>query len=170
MVPEDPTPGQLRAMVLLSTLRTAAEVRHAIEERRQGRDPSAQEAEQPARAFLAEATEELRALEARLRLSLAAEPEAHAALVRAFEDRLALARAARVLHLAHQRLLSLYAGRLPEAAAIPEALLEAVRLRQREAERLAVAGGPSFRRALALWLDRTAALCEALSKALQEPN
>lgn len=165
MMTDDPnlTPSQFRAMVLLSTLRTAAEVRHAIEERRAGRDPSEQEAEQPVRAYLTGALDELRALAARLRVGLVVEPDERVALVRAFEDRLALARAVRTLHVVHQRLLSLY-------PAVPEALVEATRLRQREAERLAGADGAGFRTALALWLDRLGTLCEGLEKALRTAN
>ncbi len=162
-MPNDSDARQIHALVLLSTLRTAAEVRHALAERRAGRDPSEQEAAQPVRAYLRGVRPELGSLVARLRVSLIVEREERAALVQAFEDRLTLSRLARELHVVHQRLLSLY----PEA---PESLIEEARLRQQEAERLAVASGDSFEVLLTLWLDRTAGFLERLAKALDEAN
>src|SRR5690554_4310968 len=125
----DSNASQLRAFALLSTLRTASEVRHAMAERRAGRDPSGQEEGQPVRAYLRAALPSLRGLLSRLRISLVVERDERVALVQAFEDRLTLARLARELHVVHQRLLSLY----PD---IPEQLVEEARLRQQEAERL----------------------------------
>lgn len=150
-------------MALLSTLRTASEVRHAMAERRAGRDPSGQERGQPVRAYLQAALPTLRGLLSRLRVSLVVERDERAAFVQAFEDRLALARLARELHVVHQRLLSLY-------PAVPEALVEEARLRQQEAERLAVAAGSGFSRMLTLWIGRTERFCEGLAKALETPN
>ncbi|MEM1041130.1 MAG: hypothetical protein AAGI91_00730 [Bacteroidota bacterium] len=158
-----PDNRQLHALVLVSTLRTAAEVQRALAERRAGRDPSEQEAAQPVRAYLRTAVPELRGLVARLRVSLVVAREEQAALVQAFEDRLTLSRLARELHIVHQRLLSLY-------PAVPDALVEAARLRQQEAERLAVASGDGFEALLILWLDRTADFFEGLEKALAEAN
>lgn len=163
MPSDDRIDRQLRAMALLSTLRTAAEVRHAIAERRAGRDPSGQEAKQPVRAYLYDAHRESTGLLLRLRTSLAVEADEGVALVHAFEDRMVLARAARVLHVAHQRLLSLYPEVTPE-------VVEAARLRQREAAQLAGASGPAFREALAGFTGRFATFLELLAKALQAPN
>jgi hypothetical protein len=81
----------------------------------------------------------------------------------AFEDRLALSRLARELHVVHQRLLSLY----PD---VPESLIEETRMRQREAERLASATGDGFERALTRWLDRTSTLFEGLAKLVEPAN
>lgn len=159
----DSNTHHLHAMVLLSTLRTASEVRHAMAERRAGRDPSGQEESSPVRAYLRAALPTLQGLLSRLRVSLIVERDERAAFVQAFEDRLTLARLARELHVVHQRLLSLY----PD---MPEALVEEARLRQQEAERLAVAAGSGFSRMLTLWIDRTARFFEGLAKALEMPN
>ena len=74
-----------------------------------------------------------------------------------------LARLARELHVVHQRLLSLY----PE---VSETIVEEARLRQQEAERLAVAAGSGFRAVLGRWLDRTAGFLEALAQSLGVSN
>ena len=155
--------SQLRAFALLATLRTASDVRHALAERRAGRDPSEQEDAPSVHAYLAAVLPELQGLVTRLRLSLVVVPDERVALVRAFEDRMVLQKLARELHVVHQRLLSLY----PD---VPEALLEAARLRQQEAERLAGAAGGAFGDVLAGWLDRAAAFFEGLAKALGRPN
>ena len=160
---DDASARSFSALALLSTLRTAVEVRHAIAERRAGRDPSEQEDAPSVEAYLREAVPALRSLLARLRVSLVVEREADAAFVQAFEDRLTLARLARELHVVHQRLLSLY-------PAVPESLVEEARLRQQEAERLVAASGGGFDRVLTQWLDRAAAFFEGLAKALETPN
>ncbi|MEP0547156.1 MAG: hypothetical protein ABJF88_09495 [Rhodothermales bacterium] len=159
----DSNTQQLHVMALLSTLRTASEVRHAMAERRAGRDPSGQEDVQPVRDYLREALPTLRSLVSRLRVSLAVERDERAAFVQAFEDRLTLARLARELHVVHQRLLSLY----PD---VPPALVEEARLRQQEAARLAVASGSGFDRVLTHWLDRTSTFLEAMAEVLETPN
>jgi hypothetical protein len=159
----DSNTHHLHVMALLSTLRTASEVRHAMAERRAGRDPSGQEESQPARDYLWEELPTLRSLVSRLRVSLVVERDERAAFVQAFEDRLTLARLARELHVVHQRLLSLY----PD---VPPSLVEEARLRQQEAARLAVASGSGFDRVLTHWLDRASAFFEALAKALETPN
>ncbi len=150
-------------MVLLSTLRTASDVRRAMAERRAGRDPSGQEDSQPVRAYLRAALPSLRGLLSRLRVSLIIDRDERTAFVQAFENRLTLAHLARELHIVHQRLLSLY-------PAVPEALVEEARMRQQEAERLAVAAGSGFDRVLTLWIERTASFFEGLAKALGTPN
>jgi hypothetical protein len=160
---DDASASSFSALVLLSTLRTAVEVRHAIGERRAGRDPSGQEDAPSVEAYLRETLPELRHLLGRLRLSLVVARADEAALVQAFEDRLVLARLGRELHVVHQRLLSLY-------AAVPPSLVEEARLRQQEAERLAAAAGPAFDRVLAGWVERAAAFFEGLAKALDAPN
>ena len=155
--------GQLRAFALLATLRTANDVRRTMAERRAGHDPSAQEPEPEACAWILSALPTMQHLVTRLRVSLVLEREEHAALVHAFEDRLALAQLARTLHVVHQRLLSLY----PE---VPETLVEDARLRQQEAARLAAGVGPHFEALLAAWLDRMTTLFEGLGKALGAAN
>ncbi len=162
-MPHDSDARQLHALVLLSTLRTAAEVRQALTERRAGRDPSEQEEAPPVLAYLRGAMPELRGLVARLRVSLAVGQQEQAAIVQVFEDRLVLSRLARELHVVHQRLLSLY-------PAVAESLVEEARLRQREAERLAVAPGDGFEPLLTSWLDRATGFLEGLAKALGEVN
>lgn len=159
----DSTNHPLHVMALLSTLRTAAEVRHAMAERRAGRDPSEQEEEQPVRAYLETTLPTLRSLVSRLRVSLVVERGEGAAFVQAFEDRMILSRLARELHVVHQRLLSLY-------PAVPLVLVEEARLRQQEAARLAVASGGGFERVLTQWLDRASTFFEALSDALETAN
>jgi hypothetical protein len=160
---DDASPSSFGALVLLSTLRTAVEVRHAISERRAGRDPSGQEDGPSVEAYLRGVLPELHHLLGRLRLSLVVARSDEAAFVQAFEDRLVLARLARELHVVHQRLLSLY-------PAVPESLIEEARLRQREAERLAAASGPAFEQVLTGWVDRAASFCEGLTKALESVN
>lgn len=149
--------------MLLATLRTANDLRRGITERRAGRDPSAQEPEPEAYAWILNALPEMHRLVTRLRVSLVVEREEHAALVHAFEDRTVLARLARTLHVVHQRLLSLY----PE---VPETLIETVRLQQREAERLSTTAAERFEPLLTAWLDRMADLFEGLAKALPAAN
>lgn len=160
---EHPDNRQLHALVLLSTLRTATEVRYALAERRAGRDPSEQEDARPVRAYLQAVGSEIGSLIARLRVSLVVEHEEQAAFVQAFEDRLTLSRLARELHVVHQRLLSLY----PD---VPESLIEAARLRQAEAEHLATASGEGFGALLTLWMDRATGFLEGLEKVLSEAN
>lgn len=155
--------AQLRAFALLATLRTANDVRHALAERRAGRDPSEQEDAPGVRAYLGAVLPELRGLVSRLRLSLVVVPDERVALVRAFEDRMMLQNLARDLHVVHQRLLSLY----PD---VPEDLVELARRQQVEAERLAGTSGDFFAPVLTAWLDRSVALFEGLAKALPGAN
>jgi hypothetical protein len=138
----------LHSMVMLSTLRTAAGVRQSIDERRAGRDPSAQEAAHTARSYLRQAVADLAPLLVRLRMSLAIGPsdDSQAALVQDFEDRMALAVLARDLHVVHQRLLSLY----PE---VPEELVEDARLAQSAASRLIDAEDDRFRSGLRSFVE-----------------
>ncbi|RMH61278.1 MAG: hypothetical protein D6685_09530 [Bacteroidetes bacterium] len=111
-----------QSMTLLSALTTAAAVWRAIRERRAGQDPSAQEAEAVVRPRLHRAVRDLSATLMRLHAGLACPPEAPppAALVRRFDDLLALREATQLLQTIHQRLLSLY-------PAVSEALVEDVR-------------------------------------------
>lgn len=139
--------SQLQAMAMLATLRTAAELRHALDERRAGRDPSDQEAAASAQRHLAEARAELRALLVRLRVSLLlVERDEATALAQAFEDRMLLARAERLAHGIHQRLLSLYPAAEPD-------VIEAARTVRDEAARLAVSDEDDFPEALAAWVE-----------------
>ena len=107
---------KLGAMAAVATLRTAATVAANVAARRAGRDPADQEAPGDARTALADSADDLAVLLTALRTRLAVytEPEAmeagdeQAALVRAFEDRMAMLRLSDELHRVHQRLLSLY--------------------------------------------------------------
>ena len=116
-------------MTLLATLSTAEEVREAVDERRAGRDPSAQAPSGLATARLHEARESL--LELLMQLVLSRVPFeqneegqlAHA--VRHFDLLMKLRRAERLVKAMHQDLLSLY----PE---VSESLVEEARHVHRE--------------------------------------
>lgn len=113
----------LGTMALLSALAAAAEVYSVRAERRAGRDASGQELPGAARAYLREeGGAGLVELLARLRssLALAERTAGPGAFVRHFDDLLLLNRIGRVLHVVHQRLLSLYPG-------VSEGLVEEVR-------------------------------------------
>lgn len=122
-------------MLLLSTLSAAAEVWSTVEERRAGRDPSSQEDASVVEPFLRGASRELQEMTMRLRASLVyalsheEEPEARMAAVRRFNDLMTLQRVGRVLHMVHQRLLSLY-------PAVTERLVEEARVLERRCEAL----------------------------------
>lgn len=123
----------LQSMTLLATLSTAAEVHYAVEERRAGRDPSAQEPHQVAVPYLRVAARELQELLMQLLLSHVNIRYDHdaalALLVRHFDERMKWQRIVRLLHGMHQRLLSLY----PD---VSEALVEEARIVHRDAEAL----------------------------------
>lgn len=123
----------LQSMTLLATLSTAAEVHDAVEKRRAGRDPSAQEPHRVAVPYLQRATRELQELLMQLLLSHVNihydHDEALALMVRHFDERMKWQRAVRLLQAIHQRLLSLY----PD---VSEALVEEARLVHRDAEAL----------------------------------
>lgn len=134
----DPTPDDARteaavwqAMVLFSTLQTAADVWQSTKARRAGQDPSEQEEATFVRAYLRESMGELQALAMGLRAGLVArEDEGRiAALVRQFNDLSTLHRTARLLHVIHQRLMSLY-------PALDAALVEDARVLQATASAL----------------------------------
>jgi hypothetical protein len=111
-------------MTLLATLSTATDLRHAVAERRAGRDPSAQEPRDQAAASVRLVAADLMDLGMQLmmgRTHLAHQDEKPlAAAVRHFDLLLKLRQSERLLHDLHQRLLSLY----PD---VSEALLEDVR-------------------------------------------
>jgi hypothetical protein len=149
----------LHAMALLASLRTAVDLCDALAARRGGRDPSDQEAPEAARRYLREARPELASLAAGLRAGLAVERAPEAELVGAFEDRMRLARAARELHVVHQRLLSLY----PDVDA---GLVERARRIQAEAARLATSDEDgAFPYALSAWVEATTVFLDALAEA-----
>lgn len=114
-----------QAMVLFSTLSTAADVWHAVRERRAGRDPSEQETAAVVRPYLRRAAGDLQARLMQLqasRLRAEADDEGRvAALVRRYQELMALRQVAQELHTIHQRLLSLY-------PAVDEDLVEEARL------------------------------------------
>lgn len=127
MLPGSDTPDEaavLQSMTLLATLQTAMGVREAVEGRRTGRDPSGQEPPEVTRPYLRVAGQELRELHLQLLaghlLAFRADEESLAASVRRFDLLMKLRRVERLLHGAHQRLLSLY----PE---VPEELVEEAR-------------------------------------------
>lgn len=102
----------LRTMALLATLSTAAEVRHHLRERKAGRDPSEQEGRVVAQAYVVKATDEAEELFARLHHHISYEQQAGEGTkitwVRRFDRLMTVRRITRVLHVVHQRLLSLY--------------------------------------------------------------
>ena len=116
MIPSDDTPsdrlGFLRTLTMLATLTAASEVRHAIRERRAGRDPSMQETSGVVVPFLLEAGEELGTLLLQIRSGLViavvegdevmVAPTRHMLIVLRFN------RVTRLLQRVHQRLMSLY--------------------------------------------------------------
>jgi hypothetical protein len=147
--------GTYHAMLLLSTLSAAAEVWSSVAERRAGRDPSSQEDRSVVEPFLRNASRELQQMTMRLRASLvyassqAEEPDdRRSAAVRRFNDLMTLHRIGRVLHVVHQRLLSLY----PE---VSERLAEEARLLERRCELLIESEQPDL-------LDGSGAFMEAL--------
>lgn len=102
----------LESMTLLATLSTASDLRHAMDERRAGRDPSAQEPTDVAATHLRTVGDESMELAMQLlmgRVHLAHQDEVPlAATVRHFDLLMKLRRVERRLHSMHQRLLSLY--------------------------------------------------------------
>lgn len=160
------TAAALHTLALVAALRTALGVSQGIAGRRAGDDPSEDEPEAPVRVYLWAAAQRIGSLLVRLRLrAVAGAPvedpargeHAHAALVQAFEDRLALAALADELRVAHQKLLSLY-------PAVDGALVEAVRQRQHEA--LGLVEGDDLDGALCSFLERLADALDALRAAL----
>ncbi|MEZ4700440.1 MAG: hypothetical protein R2834_08925 [Rhodothermales bacterium] len=118
---------------MLAVLTTASEVRHAISERRAGRDPSDQEEPDRAIEALAHAGDELAGQLMQIRSSLvisvvegdetAVAPTRHMIIVLRFN------RVLRLLQRIHQRLLSLY-------PAIPEDLVEEARMFMARCQRI----------------------------------
>jgi hypothetical protein len=123
----------LQSMTLLATLSTAEDVRRSVEERRAGRDPSAQEPPAVASASLTKTGDALMDLLMQLLLGhmhLAHQDERPiAAAVRHFDLLMKLRRAERHLHSMHQRLLSLY----PD---VSKELVEEARSTHRDVEAL----------------------------------
>ena len=116
-----------QAMVLFSTLSTAADVWHAAQERRAGRDPSEQEAAAVVAPYLHEAAGTVQAGLMQLQASRLAggEEKYVAGLVRRYNELMTLRRVEQELHVIHQRLLSLY-------PAVSENLVEGARLLHRD--------------------------------------
>lgn len=169
----------LPPMALLATLQTATTVWEGVRERREGRDPAAQEAAGDARAYLDDAAGELTRLHMQLLMAKVqadrasegntegpsdggsddepAPPVSPAsrltAAVRRFDLLMKLRRTDRLLHGAHQRLMSLY----PD---VSEELVEEARQCRRELSDLRDASTgdrlaeTSFEEALALFLQR----------------
>lgn len=162
MPDRSPHGSALSAMALLATLRTAADVHRGMAERRAGRDPSAQQPPSDAHAALQSLVPALKDTLLRLRLALAlpATDDERAGLVRAFETRMAAGALARDLHRAHQHLLSLY-------PAVPEDLVESVRLHQAAAARLLGLEGPGYAKLLRRTVDRTTDALADLEAALK---
>ena len=157
----------LQAMVLFSTLSTAATVWQAARERRAGRDPSAQEAAVFVRRYLRRAAGELQALLMQLQAALIqterAEEDGHvAALVRRYHDLMTLREAAEHLKIIHQRLLSLY-------PAVDDALVEEARLWMGEGSALLEAEDEGFTVRLSLFVRQTLVFVGALNGLVRRP-
>ncbi|WP_412061412.1 hypothetical protein [Rubrivirga sp. IMCC45206] len=147
----------LPAIALLASARAALGAAIQIGDRRAGRDASAQEPEDAARADLGALADGLAEQTVRLRLRAAVgAPSGPAAIAQAFEDRILLDDVGRTLAVAHQKLLSLY-------PAVDAALVEAVRQQARAARDRALADDPArglgaFAAAVARLTDRLAGL------------
>ena len=115
----------VRSIVLMSTLATAADVMHGMSERRHGRDPSAQEDEEVAATFIRAAAIELKDHLLALRASRVLSDDDDAAqsvrISRRMNEVMILNYIARLLHVVHQRALSLY-------PALSEELVEEARI------------------------------------------
>ena len=125
----------IEAAARVAVLQTAAEWTAALRARQAGDDPAEDQPAPGAAAHLRAERADLGVLLMRLAASLAA-PEgepAVAAALRHFDRLLVLRRARRLLHTAHQRLLSLYPAADP-------AVIEAVRALEADAARLAGLG------------------------------
>jgi D-alanine-D-alanine ligase len=110
---------------------TAAEVRHKINQRRSGHDPSSLEASPAVRSYLSGSLPELRELMMRLRIMLAVDgeddPDAVETLIRQ-GDRLMLVNRIRIMmHTVHQRLMSLYPEVSDEAVETARRLADSFR-------------------------------------------
>ena len=154
-----------QAMVLYASLATASEVWQTVQERRAGHDPTEQEAEHFVRLYLRAALGDVQALALTLRASLVAaegsEEMRLASLVRRFGDLGTLHHAARLLHVVHQRLLSLY-------PAVDAQLVEDARILQARASALLDASGGGFTGAAEAFADDALRFCQALYAALRE--
>ncbi|PSQ80489.1 MAG: hypothetical protein BRD46_04105 [Bacteroidetes bacterium QS_8_68_15] len=179
-VDDENADAALPPMALLATLQTATTVWEGLRERREGRDPAGQEAAGTARAYLDDAAGELTRLHMQLLMAKVQADRASpfgseggsdegeepaeerspaagspAAAARRFDLLMKLRRTDRLLHGAHQRLMSLY-------PAVSEELVEEARHCQGELSRLrnvSSAGAPpsddaSLDEALALFLQR----------------
>ncbi len=156
--PDDETPGVaavLQSMTLMATLSTAADVHHAVRERRAGRDPSAQEPSDVAAPRLKAAAATLQDLLMQLLLNHATlryrSDEHLAAVVRHFDERMKVQRVSRLVQEVHQRLLSLY-------PAVSEELVEEARIVLRRSEALIDSEGETFGVLIGPFLDRALGL------------
>jgi hypothetical protein len=113
------------SMALMSAMSTAADLVAGMAERRNGIDPTAQEAPDVARPYLRAAAEELGDQLAALRAGRALVVDDDASrmigLARRVNEMLLLNRIVRLFHSIHQRLLSLY-------PAVPDELVEQARI------------------------------------------
>ena len=157
------TSAVLQTMVLLSTLTTASELRHALQERRAGRDPSTQETDEVVRPYMEVARLELQEMLMRLRASLAYAQHGHddemTAVVRRFDDLMTLTRAATLLQTVHQRLLSLYPH-------VSEALIEEARVLQRTSRKVIEAEDASYMARLAPFLEHALVFAARMKREL----
>ena len=129
-------------MALLSTLSTAAGVISAMRERRLGRDPADQQAQEVVLPSLAAEIRQLEDYLIALRTSLVAaerEEEGRIALIRTLSDLMLLGGFARNLHVVHQHLMSLY-------PAVDVTLVEAARVLHASCGRLIEDSDPSHER------------------------
>lgn len=127
------TRSEERAIVLMATLSAAAEVVHGMMERREGRDPAGQEDPAEAGAWLrsavAEIEEYLQSLQAAIVIGEKVAEDEPYSLSRRMTVVMLLQQLSRLLHVTHQRMLSLY----PQVA---EDIIEETRLVQAECARM----------------------------------
>ncbi|HMB92638.1 MAG TPA: hypothetical protein VKP65_17425 [Rhodothermales bacterium] len=153
-----------QAMVLFSTLSTAADVWHQARERRAGRDPSMQEETPFVRSFLREAAGTLQAalmqLQASRIQSERGEEEAIAGLVRRYNELMLLRQIEQLLHVIHQRLLSLY-------PAISEDLAETARVLHSDSHLLLESESDMFLEDLGFFVHQALVFAGDLHRVLQ---
>ena len=152
-----------RIMTLLATLTAASEVKFRIDERKAGRDASAQEDEDFAASYLLEAEDELRTSLVNLRASLILydqnEEDVIATSVRRFSDLTQLQAMCSLLQRMHQRMLSLY-------PLLPEDLVEEARKLIAVCESLLELEEAPYKTGAPLFVERALLFCDMLVEAL----
>ena len=150
-------------MTLLATLSAATEVKYRIEERKAGRDASAQEDEEFATSFLLEAEDELRTSLVNLRAGFILyeydSDDAISTSIRRFSDLSQLHSMCSHLQRMHQRMLSLYPN-------MPEDLIEEARKLIASCESLLELDEEQYKKGAPAFAQRALQFCDSLLEAL----